>query len=374
MSDTTAKKPKPKPPEQSEALTVLVLLGLVLSVVIYFAFFSESKTFILKAKFNQADGLKIGAEVQCAGVKIGKVKDIDFLKIPENSKSEEDLFELILELSSTINGQPLEKVIRKDATAIIIITGSLGDRGVNIVPGTPTAPPVASGDYILGKIQLTPAMISDNVDRIRKKFNQILDILDINTKWINDGKGNIGKFYKPDNELVTNLKELNKTTDQLLPLVLKGNGTIGKFQKDEEFSKMVDRLSTSADKLQEQILNGNGASGRFSQDNTLDDRVSQLQLRANNLITRFNKLEEKVNKGSGSITKFNNPKFKADLTLLENNIDKLSQKITNKRGTAYLLMNDPRLSDNISTISIEMAKLAYDIRQKPRKYVKFTLF
>ncbi len=373
MSATIPKKPIPKPPEQSEALTVFVILALALSVVVYFAFFSQPKTFILKAKFNQADGLKVGAEVQCAGVKVGNVKDIDFLEIPENANSE-NMFELIMEFSPTINGKPIQEIIHKDATAIIVITGSLGDRGVNIIPGSPTAQPVANGDHITGTIQLTPAMVSSNLQKLKNRFNEIQDILDSNTKWVNDGKGSLGKFYSENSPLTNNVNQLGKSTDDLLPLVLKGNGTVGKFYRDEELGKAYDRLSESVDKLQEQILKGNGASGRFLQDKSIDDRVSQLQQRANNLMVRFNKLQEKVQKGSGSISKFTAPKFKSDLNSLENHFDKISQKVYNKKGTAYLLMNDPNLSDNISSISIEIAKLAYDIRLKPRKYVKFTLF
>jgi ABC-type transporter Mla subunit MlaD len=217
------KKPKARPPEQSEALTVTVLLALVLSLVGYYVFFSENNSFILKAKFTQAYGLKTGAEVQCAGVKVGAVKDIRFLGVPEQITTNQELFELILELSPTINGQPIEKAIHKDATAIIIIVGSLGDRGVNIVPGTPNAPPVVNGDYILGKIDLSPAMVSANVQEIRKKFNTVLAILDANAKWVNEGNGNIGKSIKPDSEAALNLKKLLATTDTLEPLLEKSN-------------------------------------------------------------------------------------------------------------------------------------------------------
>ncbi len=374
MSEQTPKKPNLKPPEKSEALTVMVLLGLVLSVISYFIFSSEDKSFILKAKFTQADGLKSGAEVQCAGVKVGTVKEIRFLGIPEQTLTGH-IFELILELNPIINGAPIEKVIHKDGAAVIIVVGALGDRGVNIVPGTPSAPSVTNGDYILGEIELTPAMVSANLQGIKEQFTYLQTILEANTKLINEGNGSLGKYSKPNNEAAINLKKLITTTDTLQPLLEKSNGSIAKFRRDKEIEASINKLSELADSLQEQLEKGDGSAGRFMQDENMEKRISQLQERAINVSKRFEEVAERVQKGNGSAGKFiSNPKFKNDLKELETNFNKLSEKISSKKGTLHLIMNDQKLSENISAISIEITKLAYDIRQKPRKYVKFTLF
>lgn len=369
-----SRKPTIKPPEKSEALTVLVILAVALSIVGYFVFFTKSNNFVLKARFKEADGLKIGAEVQCAGVKAGNVRNIRFLGVPV-TKGDENLFELTLELSSQINGQPIEKIIRKDAKAIIIIVGALGDRGVNIVPGTPTTPGVVNGDYILGETELTPAMISANLGVIRKKFESIQQIIEDNAKWINDGKGTLGKYNKPNNAAQISLRHLLELTDSLEPLIRKGKGTVGKFQRDKEFADRIERISKLVDELEDQIQTGNGSTGKFLKDKELDNRVVLIENRAKALLDRFQKISEKAEKGNGSAAKFlNNQEFRNDINKLETNFNQLFTKVTNKKGSLNLFINDTRLSENIGTISVEMTKLAYDIRQKPRKYVKFTLF
>lgn len=374
MSAQVAKKPNLKPPEKSEALTVMVLLGLVLSVISYFVFSSEDKSFTLKAKFTQADGLKSGAEVQCAGVKVGTVKEIRFLGIPEET-STGYIFELVLELNPIINGAPIEKVIHKDGVAVIVVVGALGDRGVNIVPGTPSAPSITNGDYILGEIELTPAMVSANLQGIRDEFTYLQTILEANTKLINEGNGNLGKYSKPNNEAAVNLKKLLNTTDTLQPLLEKSNGSVAKFRRDKEIEASIDKLSELADHLQDQLQTGNGSAGRFMQDENMEKRIRQLQERVINLSNRFQEVAKRAQKGNGSAGRFiSDPKFMSELKELDTNFNKLSQKISSKKGTLHLVMNDPKLSENISAISIEMVKLAYDIRQKPRKYVKFTLF
>lgn len=374
MAEQIPKKPKIKPPEQSEALTVMVLLGLVLVVVSYFFLFSENKTFILKAKFAQADGLKIGAEVQCAGVKVGTVREIRFLEVPEGKQSPH-IFELILELSPIINGSPVEKVIHKDAVAVIIVVGALGDRGVNIIPGSPNVASVSNGDYILGEIQLTPAMVSTDLQGIRKKFTYLQILLEENSKFINQGNGNLGKYNKRDHEASVNLRNLITATDSLQPLLEKNKGSVGKFRNDIEIEASINRLFDLANKLQEELENGKGTAGRFMQDKTAEKRVRDLQDRSLKLLDRFEKISEQAQKGKGSSGQFiNDPKFKDNIKELENNLNKLSQKVSSKKGTLHLAMTDPRLSENLSAISIEAAKLTYDIGKNPRKYVKFTLF
>lgn len=374
MSAQIPKKIKPKAPEQSEALTVIVLIALALAVIVYFLFFSENTSFILKAKFTQADGLKPGAEVQCSGVKVGRVKEIKFLDIPQNDQTK-NIFELVLELSPTIRGVPIEKIIHKDGAAVIIVIGALGDRGVDIVPGTPNAPPVSTGDYLSGKIELTPAMVSSELQALKKKFAGVQAILEENSKWINEGNGNLGKYNKKDNEAAINLRNLLSTTDSIQPLLYGDKGSIGKFRKDTKIEASVNRLYKLADELQELLEKGNGTAGRFMQDETMEKRIKDIQERTINLVDRFEKIAERAQKGSGSAAQFiNDAKLKNDIKELENNFNKLSTKISSKKGTIHLAMTDTRLSDNISAISIELAKLAYDIRQKPTKYVKFTLF
>lgn len=374
MSAQIPKKAKPKAPEQSEALTVIVLITLALAVIGYFVFFSEDTSFILKAKFTQADGLKAGAEVQCAGVKVGRVKEINFLDIPKNDQTK-NIFELVLELSPTIRGVPIEKIIHKDGSAVIIVIGALGDRGVDIVPGTAGAPPISRGDYLSGKIELTPAMVSSDLQALKNKFTGLQAILEENSKWINEGNGNLGKYNKKDNEAAINLRNLITTTDSIQPLLYADKGSIGKFRKDTKIEASVNKLYKLADELQELLEKGNGTAGRFMQDETMEKRVKDIQERSISLVDRFEKIAERAQKGNGSVAQFiNDTKLKNDIKELENNFNKLSTKISGKKGTIHLAMTDPRLSENISAISIELAKLAYDIRQKPTKYVKFTLF
>lgn len=81
----------------------------------------ETGNYTLKARFQSSSGLKKGADIEMAGVIIGKVKAIDF--DPED-------YESVVELSI-----PKEVRIQEDAIASVRSTGIIGGKFVKISPG-----------------------------------------------------------------------------------------------------------------------------------------------------------------------------------------------------------------------------------------------
>ena len=66
----------------------------------------------LKARFVSADGLHSGADVQLAGVSIGKVEDVKFLPpdAPDNER-----IEATLNIVQILDNQPISELIRTDS-------------------------------------------------------------------------------------------------------------------------------------------------------------------------------------------------------------------------------------------------------------------
>src|ERR1041384_4686289 len=97
----------------------------------------------LKTRFENADGLHSGADVQLAGVSIGKVEDVKFLPpdAPEGERIESTLL-----VSQTFDGKSVSDYIRTDSTAQLVATSVLGnDKMINITPGTVKGTPVNNG-------------------------------------------------------------------------------------------------------------------------------------------------------------------------------------------------------------------------------------
>src|SRR5688572_9852073 len=78
----------------------------------------------LKARFKSADGLHKGADVQLAGVSIGKVEDVKFLP-PDSPEGER--IEATLSVVDEFEDKPISELIRNDSTAQLVGTSVLGN-------------------------------------------------------------------------------------------------------------------------------------------------------------------------------------------------------------------------------------------------------
>jgi len=83
--------------------------------------FGDSRSYPLQARFNSISGLKEGAFVEIAGVKVGKVAQIRLDK-----EDYEAVVTLVIDR---------EVPVQEDSIASIRTAGIIGDRYVNITPG-----------------------------------------------------------------------------------------------------------------------------------------------------------------------------------------------------------------------------------------------
>jgi phospholipid/cholesterol/gamma-HCH transport system substrate-binding protein len=81
----------------------------------------ERETYPLHAKFGSISGLKEGADVEIAGVKVGKVTNIQL---------DGNEYEALVELS--ING---DYRLQEDSIASIRTAGLIGDKFISLAPG-----------------------------------------------------------------------------------------------------------------------------------------------------------------------------------------------------------------------------------------------
>src|SRR6476620_12245302 len=73
----------------------------------------------VKARFTSADGLHTGADVQLAGVSIGKVEDVKFL--PPDAPNGERI-EATLSIVEVLDQKPISELVRTDSTAQLVAT------------------------------------------------------------------------------------------------------------------------------------------------------------------------------------------------------------------------------------------------------------
>jgi phospholipid/cholesterol/gamma-HCH transport system substrate-binding protein len=159
---------------------MFILVGIVILVFIIFSIgdINISKAgYEIIVTFNFAAGLGSSAPVRVAGVGVGRVDGIRVMYDEKDKKTYAEVHAWIEEGTK----------IEKDSTVTINTLGLLGEKYLEILPGTPGSPILEKGDTIIGKDPVTMEQVTDNLVKITDNVNVIVGRL-------RKGEGTIGKL------------------------------------------------------------------------------------------------------------------------------------------------------------------------------------
>ena len=166
------------------ALGFILALGLAWMIGVQNPFQRNVDFFV---DYDFAGGLQVGSPVRVSGIKVGKVKEIEFF-------AEDDV-------PVRITVSVLEKAskgIHKDSRFFINLAGIIGERYVEITPGAGKEARLKEGDHFKG----------ENPPRIDQIFSQSFNLAGKVIELIEKNEGDIGKSI----QLLYKLSEnLNKT-------------------------------------------------------------------------------------------------------------------------------------------------------------------
>ncbi len=124
---------------------LFVFAGLLLAMYVIFMIGGEKQLFEprykLIAKFTDISGLRVGAPIQLAGLKVGFV---DKIRFPQSLSEKE------IDLTLRLNRKFQER-IRQDSVATVNTQGLLGDKFIYISVGSEDQPSLKDGDTITTK-------------------------------------------------------------------------------------------------------------------------------------------------------------------------------------------------------------------------------
>lgn len=201
------------------SIGIFVFIGLVLLGIMIIGFGNyqyAGRQYIIYAVFNYISGLVEGAPVRYAGVDVGKV-----LK-PVIFETEEGHTRVRLGLGISEGVK-----IKNDSTAIINSLGIIGEKYVEIFPGSPSAPALKPGEEIQGidPVALETLMAKAQVilTKLEDALSGVNNVLTINTQ--KDIKITISNFKKFSRDI----NRLTKKTELIINKINKGEGTVGKL-------------------------------------------------------------------------------------------------------------------------------------------------
>ena len=212
--------------ESEWKLGLFIACGIVLFSVLIFTisnleFFNKGHE--IRVLFKFANGVEEGAPVRLAGVKVGEVEKV---KIIYDYKDESPIVEVDLNIRKDVR-------IRQDASVLVSTLGLLGEKYVEILPGTKEKPLLKDGDVIIGYNSVPLAKLSDLGYQIALKLDRTIDALqDIFVK--EDQKEDIETTLRNLKDLSFNLNSLVLDTDETMKKINSGRGTLGQLISEEE--------------------------------------------------------------------------------------------------------------------------------------------
>ena len=326
----------------------------------------KTKMFVNKGSMrvvmSDVVGLKVGAPVWLAGVDVGLVTDILFAD-PRNSNE--------VSINIEVDTDAMKK-IGSDSKITIKTRGLMGEKYVDILPSkeySEDPPKVLQG--------VTVAKLDDVVQKAGDTFDKVNRIIDN----IDKGNGTLGKLNK-DETLYSNLARLAVEMKDLVVTINRGDGTLGKLNRDPEpYNKLVSILNR-ADRTMQEIQSSDGTLSKLIHDKTLYAKLTALADKSTEAVDDVSDLKKRILSKDGTVGLLLNDREFYDkgmslLTRAESSvkaIEEVTAKVKGGDGTAGKLVNDKVLYDKMNKMVDDLDALVKDFKEDPRKYIKFSVF
>jgi phospholipid/cholesterol/gamma-HCH transport system substrate-binding protein len=320
-------------------LTLFIIIGIGIFGYAIYTIGKQSNlfgnTFTIKGIFNDVSGLKIGNNARFSGINVGTVSEIKILN------------DSLVQVDITVE-QKVQKFIRKDSKLEIGTEGLMGNKVINIIPGSSTAPVVKEGETL----QTIEAIKIDQIMEELKKSSENTTVVTQNlaeiTDKINKGEGIFGKLFT-DTTFTNNLDRISyntakmtRTLNQITTKINQEQGVLGKLLSDTALAKQFDQagenLLTSTKNLEEftsKINQGEGVFGKMYTDTTFTNNIEDIAKninyttnKAKEISDKLLRVSEQVESGKGLINKLLTDSVFADsIQQTLHSIDKSAKEI-----------------------------------------------
>jgi len=281
----------------------------------------------LVALFPNTGGLSEGSPVTLAGQRVGHVKRIDF--IPMERKTGGNHVVVTLAISEEVQDQ-----IREDSQARLRTQGLLGDRFVDVAPGTPEARVLQPGDTL-------PSVPPPELEEVLATATEVLGQTHLLvrsmyalTSRVERGEGTLGLLLT-DDDLYVRLESGAAQLEVALREINRMEGTLGRLIRDPALYDQLDRAIARVDSVGALLLHGGGTFGQLLRSDSLYRRLLATVGRADTALIGL----------SGML----------------NGVD-------GQQGALGRLLTDPALYDEMLRAVLDLQRLINDIRTNPRRY------
>ena len=214
---------------------LFVFIAFILLAVIIFSisdFYAVEPQYMLRIRFNFANGIQVGAPVRVAGVGVGEVS---LVRVYRDEASQRMQAEVGIRLSR-------EAKVEEDAVAYINTLGLIGEKYLEIIPGNPGSRVLNPGEVLVGKDSIPTEQLVESGYRVVTQLEKT--IYSIHTLVSDEATRTAFK------ETVANSAEASERFSQLLEQangvlskVREGQGTIGRLLTQDDLYRDLQDLT-----------------------------------------------------------------------------------------------------------------------------------
>lgn len=267
------------------------------------------------------NGLRQGGSVTLAGQLVGTVKEIEFLPVDFDTTRN-------LRVVARID-RSLREQIRRDSEARLRTMGLLGDKVLDISPGTPRFPVLEPGDT------LRVATALDYEAVLARAAGAVDDVVGLT-------------------------RDLRVVTSALA----RGQGTMGQLLTNRAMYDQMTGAMARANALLAGFQNPNGSFGRLLNDPTLYNRVTGAVAQLDSLLVTLNSNQGTMGRLLRDTTMY------VSMAGILQKADSLVSMMSNGDGTMSRLFTDQTLYDQLTRLTSDLSAVLADVRRDPRRYTK----
>jgi phospholipid/cholesterol/gamma-HCH transport system substrate-binding protein len=305
-------------------LAVAVALS-VLAVAVFFigetgAVFGDR--YHLTTLLPSGNGLIEGAGVRLAGQDVGKVDRIEFVPIAER-RHPDHVLKLVLAIDERVHEQ-----IRADSEARIRTQGLLGDKIIDVTPGTTAARVLEEGDTLSSAAAIdyeqmfgSASALVDDLAVMLRNLRSIADSLLA-------GQGTAGRLLM-DTTLYVELLKTSRSMNDFLGAVGRGEGALAQLAQDDDLYDDLRSVIAGLDTLTATLVSGEGTLSRLLTDETLYVELASTSARADSLLAALESGE----------------------------------------GTLGQMLTDQELYESLLKLLVDVQAVVTELRENPRKFI-----
>jgi phospholipid/cholesterol/gamma-HCH transport system substrate-binding protein len=286
-------------------LGLFVLAGLLFLVLLLYMIGKNQnlfgKTYKLKARFSNIQGLVVGNNVRFAGIQAGTVKKISILN------------DTVIEVSMLIDTK-MKNIIRKNAIASINTDGLVGNRVVNIVPAGNPGPFAGEGDILVSRKAVATDDMMQTLGKTNMDVAEIAAGLKITVQRINNSTAlwallndqSIPENFKAS---VANIRSatvkagtLADNLNAIVTDVKNGKGSLGEILTDTSLAKNLNeavlKIKTVADKADDLAVELDKMAADIRQDVNQGKGVVNSLLKDSGIVIKLNTSLDNIQKGT----------------------------------------------------------------------------